>query len=147
MLLPYATIATAADMSPSVSGSLGQCVSPLSAAFFSKQNMNDIQVALKNRIRCKTGYTIDRQSDEDLVIIMRALYALHSQNVHDPQQITLEVQRLNDLVLADLVPMVAANLAAYLGYLKDASSLPAPLPRGVNTSRRGSDVFSLFPTI
>jgi len=31
--------------------------------------------------------------------------------------------------------------------VRDASTLPEPLARGINTSRRGTDVFSLFPDI
>ncbi|NBS68992.1 hypothetical protein EBT31_08765 [bacterium] len=126
---------------------IGQCASPLSEAFFSKENINNIQIHLKNRVRCKTGYTIDAQSEQDLLIIMRALYALHAQNPTTSAAISAEVQRLNELVLADVVPMAVSNLAAYLGYVRDASTLPEPLARGINTSRRGTDVFSLFPDI
>lgn len=148
-MLPYETIANAKDISPAVAGSMGQCASPLSTAFFSQENINNIQIALKNRVRCKTGMTIDRQSEESLVIIMRAMYALHAQH---PRQtsgsaIDTEVSRLNEIVLAEIVPMATSNLAAYLGYLRDASTLPDPLPRGTNTSRRGTDVFSLFPAV
>ena len=111
---------------------IGQCASPLSEAFFSKENINNIQIHLKNRVRCKTGYTIDAQSEQDLLIIMRALYALHAQNPTTSAAISAEVQRLNELVLADIVPMAVSNLAAYLGYVRDASTLPEPLARGIN---------------
>lgn len=135
------------SMDANLSKSIGQCVSPLTAAFFSRENINAIQIALRDKIRCKTGYSIDRQHDEAMLIIMRALYALHSQNPTSPEQIAAEVRRLNAIVLADLVPMVLSNLASYLGYLRDASTLPTPLARGVNTSRRGTDTFSLFQEI
>lgn len=147
MLLPYAQIANADNISPYVAESMGQCVSPLSTAFFSRTNINDIQIALRERIRCSTGHMIDRQSDEHLVIIMRAIYAMHAQNPAHAAAVPPEVARLNDLVLRDIVPMVASNLGAYLGYLRDASQMPTPIARGVNTSRRGQDVFSLFPSM
>ena len=124
--------------------SMNQCASPLSAAFFSRENINALQIQLRNRVRCKSGYTIDRQSDETMLIIMRAIYAIHTQNVATPAAVAAEVTRINELVLAEIVPMALGNLAAYLGYIRDASSLPAPLPRGVNTSRKGQDTFSLF---
>lgn len=144
---PYAVIADAAERSHVIAATMGQCVSPLSAAFFSKENMNRIQVELRDRIRCKTGQTIDRQSEEHLLVIMRALYALHAQNPAETSAVPAEVARLNEIVLADIVPMVASNLAAYLGYVRDASTLPAPLERGMNTSRRGADTFSMFQGI
>lgn len=128
-------------------GSLGQCASPLTTAFFSRENMNSVQVQLRDRVRCKTGYTIGRQSDESLVIIMRAIFALHTQNVLRTEDVAQEVARINELVLAEIVPMAAGNLAQYLGYLRDASQTYAPMPRGINTSRRGTDTFSLFPSM
>lgn len=125
--------------------SLGQCASPLSAAFFSRENINAVQVHLRNRVRCKTGYTIGRQSEETLLIIMRAIFALHSRNV--VADVPREVARINELVLAEIVPMAAGNLAQYLGYLRDASTMYTPIARGVNTSSKGTDVYSLFPSM
>ena len=140
----YAPVADAANLVPAIVGSMGQCDSPLARAFFGLENMTTIQIELRNRIRCKTGYSIDAQSTESLIVIMRAMYALHAQNSPFAQDIPQELKRLNELVMAEIVPLVASNLAAYQGYVRDASQLPAPLGRGVNTSRRGTDVFSLF---
>jgi hypothetical protein len=135
------------NLTPAAINSIGQCTSPLSAAFFSKENLNNLQIALRDRVRCKTGYTIARQSDDTLLVIMRAIYALHAQNPMTEGDVAKEVQRINELVLQDIVPMAAGNLASYLGYLRDASALPNPIARGVNTSRKGTDVFSLFPSL
>lgn len=134
------------NLTPAAINSIGQCASPLSAAFFSKENLNTVQITMRDRVRCKTGYTIARQPDATLLVIMRALYALHAQNPTTREDVAKEVQRLNEIVLQDIVPMAAGNLASYLGYIRDASALPNPIARGVNTSRKGSDVFSLFPS-
>jgi hypothetical protein len=143
----YTQLESEANLTPAAINSIGQCASPLSAAFFSQENLNNLQITLRNRVRCKTGYTIDKQSDDTLLIIMRAIYALHAQNPLTASDVVKEVQRINELVLADIVPMAAGNLASYLGYLRDASTLPTPVARGVNTSRKGTDVFSLFPSL
>jgi hypothetical protein len=143
----YTQLETEANLTPAAIQSIGQCASPLSAAFFSKENLNNLQITLRDRVRCNTGYTIARQSDDTLLVIMRAIYALHAQNPTTPTDVTKEVQRINELVLQDIVPMAAGNLASYLGYLRDASALPTPIARGVNTSRKGADVFSLFPSL
>ncbi len=141
----YTQLETETNLTPAAINSIGQCASPLATSFFSKENLNNLQIALRDRVRCKTGYTIARQSDDTMLIIMRAIYALHAQNPLTPKEVATEVQRINELVLADIVPMAAGNLASYLGYLRDASALPTPIIRGVNTSRKGTDVFSLFP--
>ena len=145
--MSYTPVSSDTFLVPAAVNSLGQCTSPLSSAFFSQENVNAIQVALRDRVKCKTGYTIGHQSDDTLLIIMRAIYALHATNPTTAEGVASEVRRINELVLADIVPMAAGNLAAYLGYLKDASTLATPIARGVNTSRKGEDIFSLFPAV
>ena len=143
----YTQLETEANLTPAAINSIGQCASPLSSAFFSQENVNTIQISLRDRVRCKTGYTIGRQADDTLLIIMRAIYALHAQNPMTASDVAKEVQRINELVLQDIVPMAAGNLASYLGYLRDASTMATPIARGINTSRKGTDVFSMFPTL
>ena len=127
---------------------IGQCASPLSEAFFSKENINNIQIHLKNRVRCKTGYTIDAQSEQDLLIIMRALYALHAQNPTTSAAISAEVQRLNELVLADIVPWRSPIWQPTWAtcVTRQLSRNPSPegsTPRaGGRTSSRSSPTFS-----
>lgn len=122
--------------------SLNQGTSPLLQAFFSIENVDVIQNKLRAAIQQKTGYAIDRQSDTDLTVIMRKVYAEHASNVSE--NVATEVARLNDIVLGVVVPMVATGVAGYLAYLKDASRLPEPLPRGAQTSVKGTKTFELF---
>lgn len=126
----------------SVLRSLNRPRTPLSEAFFRVENIDVIQNRLRATLQRQTGYAIDRQSDTHLTIIMRKVFAEHASNVS--QELGAEVRRLNDLVLGIAVPMVASGVAAYLTYLKDASRLPEPLPRGVQTSVKGTRQLELF---
>ena len=132
------------DLSGSLIASMQQCSSPLADAFFSPTNVDRIQTNLRTVSREKTGYVIDRQSDEDLVIIMRAMYATHAQHGGDLQR---ELMRLNAIVLSEIAPMVGTGISQHIGYLRDASSLPAPLERAKNISIKGRNTFSLFQNI
>lgn len=130
------------EFAPSLLQSLHEAPSPLGTAFFSAQNLTEIQNALRSIINQKTGYIIGRQSDDDIIIIMRSIYALRAN--HERQPVQAEVQRLNSLVLAELVPMVGTGISQYLGYVRDASSIAPPLPRGKNVSIKGSKTAELF---
>lgn len=131
------------DFRKSLLASVHQCESPLAEAFFSPVNLTAIQNLLRVVIQQKTGYTIGRQSDEQVAIVMRAMYTLHAAHAN-PDGIEAEVRRLNAIVLSELAPIVGSNIAAYLGYLRDASTLPDPLPRGVNSSIKGSKTMEMF---
>lgn len=122
--------------------SLNQPRTPLAEAFFRLENIDVLQNRLRATIQKQTGYAIDRQSDTHLTVIMRKVFAEHASN--SLQNVEAEVRRLNDIVLGITVPMVASGVASYLAYLKDASRLPEPLPRGVQTSVKGTKTFELF---
>lgn len=132
----------AGDLRESVRASLHACHSPLLDTFFSSQNIEKIQTQLRIIVREKTGYTIDRQDVNQLVIIMRAKYAMYSNpNAHD---VEAETRRLNAYVLAEIVPMVGTGLSQYLGYIRDASQMHTPLERPKNMSIKGHNTFELF---
>lgn len=130
------------EVTTAIMRSLNQPRTPLLEAFFRVENMDILQNRLQATILAQTGYRIDRQSDEHLVVIMRKVYAEHASNLGD--NVAAEVKRLNDVVLGVAVPMVASGVAAYLAYLRDASRLPDPLPRGVHTSVKGTKTYELF---
>lgn len=115
-------------------------VTPLSAAFFSKANIEHLQTRLRDVIRDKTGFVIDRQSDEQMLIVMRYVFMQSARNDGGSR----EVRRLNELVLVEIVPQVGSGLAQYLAYLRDASQMYTPLPRGQATSLKGTKTVELF---
>ena len=130
------------NLKESIRASLHACNTPLFDAFFSNHNIERIQTQLRIIIREKTGYTIDRQDVNQLVIIMRGMFAMHANpNAQDPDA---ETRRLNAYVLSEIVPMVGTGLSQYLGYLRDASQMHVPLERPKNMSIKGHNTFELF---
>lgn len=132
------------DLTSSIVTSMHQCDTPLSRAFFSAGNMNEIQTKLRIVVREKTGYVIGRQSEEQVALIMRGVFTLYA-NTGAP--IDHEVRRLNAIVLSQLAPMVGTGIAAYLGYVRDASQMHVPLERPLHTSMKGSKTTELFKGI
>ena len=129
------------DLTSSVVTSMHQCETPLSRAFFSATNMNTIQTNLRIIVREKTGYVIGRQSDEQVALIMRGVFTLYA-NPGAP--VENEVRRLNATVLSQLAPQVGTGIAAYLGYVRDASQMHVPLERAKNMSMKGTKTTELF---
>ena len=133
------------DAVEAVRRSLNQPRTPLFDAFFATINLDVIQNRLRATILKSSGYAIDRQSDMDLLVLMRRVYAGNG-NV-GTASVAQEVSRLNDLVLYIAVPMVASSVVGYLGYLRDASRIPEPLAYGTQTSTKGTKTYDLFRPI
>ena len=122
--------------------SLRQVATPLNTAFFSTANADAIQAELRRVIRQKTGHAIGRQGDEALLAVMRAMYLQEAD--FQPRDVRREVARLNALVLREIVPGVASGVLQHLAYLRDSSTLPEPLPHGLQTSVKGTKTTVTF---
>ena len=136
------TTQLAGNLKESVRASMNVCDSPLLDSFFSSANIERIQTQLRVIVREKTGYTVDRQDVNQLVIIMRGMFVMYANP--NPQNIDVETRRLNAYVLAEIVPMVGTGLSQYLGYVRDASQMHVPLERPKNMSIKGHNTFELF---
>lgn len=125
-------MASTQDVATGMARSMQMDPTPGIRAFFGKANLDRLQVALARAIWKRTGVTIDRQSDEQLLIAMRFVYL---QSARDPQCASdAEVTRLNALVLREIVPQVGAALMQYMVYLRDVGRVPEPMRRGQATS-------------
>ena len=93
---------------------------PLLHAFFSKANLDYLQNQIIQQVYLKSGkkYKISRQSDNELLIIMRSIY-LSTRKVHHGPQVKEEVAKLNQMVLQDVIPRIMCAVEGYLGYLND----------------------------
>lgn len=116
----------------------------VSHEFFSQENIDNIQKMIRFMVYDQTEHIIDRQTDDDLLIIMMSMYKQFSTFpvITDPvlqkETIRKEIDRLNLYVLRDAVPDIVSNVKAYFGYLRDASMIPAPIPRPLGTSNAGT---------
>ena len=106
--------------------------------FFSFENKSNIHNQLINSVKEKTDYTIGKQSDEQLQIIMRSIYLQHSKNLN--YDIEKQVDNLNKRVLNYCIPQITGEIQQYIGYLKDINEMPVPMARSQDTSIKGNKV-------
>lgn len=110
---------------------------PLSKTFFSKENINLLQNTIIQKIRFKSNnnYLIDRQSDEELIIIMRSIFLTNSKN--NDTNIKLQIKELNHLVLEYCIPNIITNIKQHLQYLEDIDKPVIPIEPPKNVSIAG----------
>jgi hypothetical protein len=108
---------------------------PLSNSFFSDFNRESLHLAIIEEARKRTGYVIDRQNDGDLQAYMKAVYV---NMMRDPfLNVKSQLEEMNNAVVTQAMRDVVPGVLQQLIYLRDASSLPAPLLNAQNTSTRG----------
>ena len=115
---------------------------PLANVFFSQHNIDILQEAIRYLVFQKSceKFTIGRQSDPELKLIMRAFYL--QEGVHKQYDTASEVRALNTLVLNYAVPKIVQEAQMYLVYKKDVNTNPLPLDRGQFISAKGTKVLS-----
>ena len=112
----------------------------ISDIFFSRQNIDALQDAIRYLVYKKScnKHVIGKQSETDLLIIMRSVYLQYAQ--HIPYKITEQIQVLNKHVLEYCVPKILEEINIYMHYRKDISQLPVPMDRGEFISSKGNKV-------
>lgn len=112
----------------------------ISRVFFSESNINVVQDAIRYQVYIKSckKHIIDRQSDNELKLIMRATYLENAR--HATRDILAEIKRLNSIVLEFCVPRILQEINIYMHYRDDISHLPVPLERGQFSSSKGQKV-------
>lgn len=106
-----------------------QIETPLSRAFFSKENIQIIQNGIRAGVYEKSNglYQISPQSEDNLKIIMRSTYLMYSANMST--NITEQIESLNKIVLDYCVPRVFNEAKSHMRYLYDASTMAVPIER------------------
>lgn len=113
--------------------------SPLSRAFFSINNVSEIQNQLKNQVYTQSGtkkYEIDNQDIDELQMIMRAMFLQYSKN--NIEDIQGQVNKLNEYVIEWSVPRIISTIDSYIFYLRDVQYMPMPLQLPVCMSGAGT---------
>ena len=88
---------------------------PLSDAFFSEFNRETIQQNIINTIQQKSGYTIDRQNDADLLALMKRVYVNMMANPYE--NVRQQVQHMNDKVVEEASGTISTGMLQQLLYL------------------------------
>ena len=105
-----------------------QSETPLSRAFFSKNNVIIIQNGIRAGVykMSQKKYTIDQQNSDVLNVIMHSIYLQYS--IHNKQNITEQINALNEMVFEYCIPKIYAELKGYTIYKEDISTLSEPMP-------------------
>ncbi len=113
-------------------------INGLNQVFFSESNSNIIQDSIKREVyqRSNRKYIIDRQSDTELLVIMRGIYLEFAR--YNPEAVDAERRRLNTIVVDYSVPRILSEIQQYKMYLRDASSNLDIMSHPVNTNVAGT---------
>jgi hypothetical protein len=108
--------------------------SPLSLAYFSKENIMMVQNGIRKGVydKSKGQYLVGNQSEDVLKVIMRSTFLQYSANM--PDKITDQIKSLNKIVLDYCIKQVYSEVQGYQQYLYDASTLVVPIERPVLSS-------------
>lgn len=149
--------------------SLNTTPSALLNFFFSEDNVNYLLDKMVSEVYRIRGIQIQKQSIDELLIIMRNkyMYALtgwlpmnakelqnvykygtvqnpnglaYNSNIEGCTNLEFQIKQLNKSVLEECIKQILSGIDAYQKYYADASSLPVPLSRSVYTSMKGADV-------
>jgi hypothetical protein len=102
---------------------------PVNEQFFSPQNMDILQERIRTAVRGMVGADIDRQSDTDLMLVMRSYYLQYAGET---------VEQLNERVATFCANRIAVEVEAYRYYRKDILDFPAPIQRPLDTHVYGT---------
>jgi hypothetical protein len=111
---------------------------PLNEVFFSNANIDKIQSDIREQVSLMSGgkYTIDRQSDEQLKIVMRSYYLMYGQN--NPLQIAEELASLNSQVVGYAASKIYSEVDFHKFYLNDLQEFAAPIANPMNVGVFGT---------
>ena len=111
--LPGFQYATTAPNNAGVDGIRGNFEkTPLNQAYFSKENFQIVQNAIRYQVYQKTNKVIDPVSTDDLFMTMRAIFLQYGRNL--PTDIPGQIKELNDRVVAWCLPNILAEVRAIL---------------------------------
>lgn len=110
--------------------------SPLTDAFFSDFNREQIHNQIISTVKAKTGVAIERQNDADLQALMKRVYTNMARNPYI--NVRPQVDAMNAQVVKEATATVSTGVLQQLVYLRDISANPIPLPAPMSTSTYGN---------
>jgi hypothetical protein len=109
----------------------------LSRKFFSTNNINVIhkKIIIGVYENSNKKYSISKQNERELLIIMRSYYLQFGKNLDT--NIQQQVDNLNKMVIDWSVEEIIKNIDQYVIYKQTASTLPIPMERSQLPSQKG----------
>jgi len=105
---------------------------PLNTVFFSESNKANLQQKIHDAVLelSEGAYSISPQSEADLLLIMRSYYLQYAKN--DPENVAVELDQLNQRVVAYSSNRIMVEITAYKRFRKDILDFPEPIARPVD---------------
>lgn len=98
--------------------------SVFSMLYFSCENISEIQKLIKYNVYKQGNFKIDNQSEQELLIVMRAIYLEYSKIPRKQQDYTYEIARLNQFVVERAIRVILSEITQQKKYLFDISNRP-----------------------
>lgn len=120
---------------------------PVLDYYFSKKNLDHMQNLVQRLVYEKSdgAYRISRQSDTELLTVMRSIYLTTPLNhwATGPA-FKEEIAKLNKNVLDWVIPRLLVNIQQYLGFRRDQSDNILPIDRPAFNSSAGTKLYRGF---
>jgi len=114
---------------------------PITEAFTSNTNVRYLMEQVQAGVLQNTGRLIGPQPIQYIASVMKKYYLTQGPYlVHLPD---LEVEKLNRLVLQELIHEATQGVESYDRYLKDSFTQPTPPDRPCNVNTKGSRQFEI----
>jgi hypothetical protein len=110
-------------------------VSEIACVFFSGENVDLLQKILSEEVRKACGRQIGRQSDKELMVVMRSIYFSHCK--HLPGDVRRQVRQLNDRVLEYAVENVLEEIRMRDKFVDDLTQPRDIMPHSANVNVKG----------
>lgn len=110
----------------------------LNRIFFSNDNIGYLQSEIQNQVKLMSGgkYIIDKQSEDDLKIIMRSYYLMFGKN--DPNFVERELKELNSRVVGYASAKIYSEVDFHMFYRKDIADFAPPIANPTNVHVYGT---------
>ena len=119
----------------------------LNQLYLSAENIENVQQRIRFEVyeASNQQHVIGRQSERELVIIMRSIYLTYGKNL--PTGLKQQIADLNDLVVLEVVPKILSEIQTHVRYLWDASTQPMPLAHPQSMSTKGQKILPSVTSI
>ena len=107
----------------------------LSSIYFSTGNMELLQKAIRYEVQQKTGKIIDKQSPNELSVVMRSIYLQNGNPMVTSNNIASEIRKLNTMVIDYCSEQISTQVLQHEGYIQKLTNLPVPIERPQQVDR------------
>lgn len=112
------------------------CNNNLNKLYFCQSNIDLLQDSIIEGVfKVSNGNKISKQSEDELLIIMRSIYLQHSKN--QPNNIQQQIHELNKLVLDYCIPNIHSSIKQYKGYINDITKQQTVMDKPQSVSIKG----------